>query len=404
MTDALAHLVADGNEVLYIKLVRQPSDIDDDETTFGPEMCHQVFGANENIFGYTDLQINLFYTAGSLQTYVGIQYSEKINPADFNGVKADDIEKQLSDVLAPNYLTNIDDFVKCIDKEDNFTPYGTLEHAFTTEPTDGAGRTRKFEVYFCDTTTPGFLAYHQRLQTFLLWYVDAASFIDIDDDQWTFFIVYEKYTTSEGIQRYATAGYGTVYRYYAYPDHIRPRISQVLILPPFRRMGLASQLLQAIYLHYQLVPNVVDITVEDPSTDFQRIRDYIDAKNCKSLPAFQPEQLEKGFSKDMATQAQSKLKINARQARRVYEILRLANTNTSDLRHYQRYRLDVKNRLNAPFQKKKNEMKKLQKILKGEEFSAALSMVGLDETQSRLANHYKTVEDEYKRVLNRLQF
>ena len=52
----------------------------------------------------------------------------------------------------------------------------------------------------------------------------------------------------------------------------------------------------------------------------------------------------------MANQASSKFKINKKQARRVYEILRLKNTNTSDKTAYTSYRLDVKNRLNAPFQ------------------------------------------------------
>lgn len=41
-------------------------------------MCHQVFGDNENIFGYTDLVIKLYYSAGSLQTYLGIEYSDKV--------------------------------------------------------------------------------------------------------------------------------------------------------------------------------------------------------------------------------------------------------------------------------------------------------------------------------------
>ena len=52
----------------------------------------------------------------------------------------------------------------------------------------------------------------------------------------------------------------------------------------------------------------------------------------------------------MANQARSKYKINKKQSRRVYEILRLKNTNTSDKAGYLNYRLDVKNRLNAPFQ------------------------------------------------------
>lgn len=52
----------------------------------------------------------------------------------------------------------------------------------------------------------------------------------------------------------------------------------------------------------------------------------------------------------MAEQACSNFKINKKQSRRVYEILRLKNTNTSDKTAYLNYRLDVKNRLNAPFQ------------------------------------------------------
>lgn len=58
--------------------VREAEDIEDDDTTFGPDMCHQVFGENENIFGYTDLRIKLYYTAASLQTYLGISYSDKV--------------------------------------------------------------------------------------------------------------------------------------------------------------------------------------------------------------------------------------------------------------------------------------------------------------------------------------
>ncbi|XP_075984433.1 histone acetyltransferase 1 [Anticarsia gemmatalis] len=402
MTDALCHLVVDGNEVLELKLVRSVDDLENDESSFGPEMCHQVFGENENIFGYTDLHIRLYYSAGSLQTYLGIEYTEKIEPNKSEGMKPDDVEGALKKVLAPGYVTNLDHFVSILEKDESFTPHGKMLHAFTVTPYDG-GEKRSFEVYFSETSTPGFLAYHERLQTFLLWYVDAASFIDVDDDQWTFFTVFEKYKSSEGTVRYATAAYATVYRYYAYPTHSRPRISQVLTLPPFRKLGICAQLLQAVYSHFIIQPEVVDITVEDPSQDFQRIRDYVDAKNCSALPAFQPTKLLQGFSSDMAVQACNKFKINKKQARRVYEILRLKTTNTSDKTAYLEYRLDVKNRLNAPFQKKKLEMKKLQKVLKPEEYAATVSATGLSETHGRLASQYLALEHEYRRVIHRME-
>ncbi|CAH2054537.1 unnamed protein product, partial [Iphiclides podalirius] len=402
MTDTLHHLVVDGNEVLELKLVRSVEDIENDEASFGPEMCHQVFGENENIFGYTNLHIKLFYSAGSLQTYLGIEYTDKIEPSKSGGMKADDVEGALRNVLAPGYVTNLDNFISMLEKDQHFKPHGCLLHSFPINTRDG-GDKRTFEVYYCETSTPGFLAYHQRLQTFLLWYVDAASFIDVDDDQWTFFTLFEKYHNSNGDVRYATAAYATVYRYYAYPRHTRPRVSQVLTLPPYQKLGLCAELLQAIYSHFIPQPEVIDITVEDPSQEFQRIRDYVDAKNCDTLPAFQPAKLLQGFTPEMATQACNKFKINKKQARRIYEILRLKSTNTSDKTAYLNFRLDVKNRLNAPFQKKKLEMKKLQKVLKPEEYAATISSTGANETQGRLASQYLSLEEEYRRVIHRME-
>lgn len=33
-----------------------------------------------------------------------------------------------------------------------------------------------------------FINYHQRFETFILWYVDAASYIDHDDPNWLYFL------------------------------------------------------------------------------------------------------------------------------------------------------------------------------------------------------------------------
>lgn len=59
---------------------------------------------------------------------------------------------------------------------------------------------------------------------------------------------------------YGIVGLSTVYEYYAYPENIRPRISQLLILPPFQNCGLATRLLQSIYKFYGSNKDVVDIT------------------------------------------------------------------------------------------------------------------------------------------------
>ena len=70
--------------------------------------------------------------------------------------------------------------------------------------------------------------------------------------------------------------------------------SQILVMPPFQRMGLGSTLLENIYAHYNTA-NVLEITMEDPSPECQRVRDFIDAKNCTSLPEFGRDFVNKGW-------------------------------------------------------------------------------------------------------------
>lgn len=43
-TARLKRLVADGNEALEFKLIRDLDDLNSDESVFKPEMTHQVFG------------------------------------------------------------------------------------------------------------------------------------------------------------------------------------------------------------------------------------------------------------------------------------------------------------------------------------------------------------------------
>ena len=50
--------------------------------------------------------------------------------------------------------------------------------------------------------------------------------------------------------------------------------------------------------------------MEEPSADFLKLRDYVDALDCRNLSAFSPENLRSGFSDKMVQQAREELKIN----------------------------------------------------------------------------------------------
>lgn len=286
---ALAEYVLDGNDALRFKLVRTTKDVDDTNVEFGPEMCHQIYGDNENVFGYKGLKISLYMSAATLRTFLTHGYEDKVDPANTDGVKADDLIDPLVKILAPESFTfSKEEFMKDLDSENekNFRPPGEMINSFT------ALEDRTFQVYKCSEATPGLREYHERLQAWIMFFIDAASYIDIDDDSWRFFLLFEKYNSEDGSPKYGIAGYLTVYEYYAYgreTNKKRPRIAQMLVLPPFQRAGLGARLLDTVYSEYQRDNQVVDITVEDPSDNFVRLRDFVDTRNCLKLAAYSKE-------------------------------------------------------------------------------------------------------------------
>nr|CAD7454162.1 unnamed protein product [Timema tahoe] len=392
----LESYIVSSNDALELKLVRRATDVDDDSTTFRPEMTHQVFG--ERFVNFVVTLVSPTQTFGLIRTSL-YNTIDSLRVCLERVLKPDNVINMMAGKLQAGFHTNLDNFCLDLNKDINFRPPGELQHRFTTECNENT-ITKQYEVYLCTGTTPEFRRYHERLQTFLLWFIDAASFIDIDDNNWRFFVMYEKYT-QDGSTMYAVVGYMTVYQYYAYPKNIRPRISQMLVLPPYQRRGLGEKLLSTMYQHYINDKRVIDITVEDSSEQFQRVRDYLDAKNCLTLSSFQPALLHQGFTQSMAQEACSTLKLNKKQCRRVYEILRLRATEMSDEVAYRSYRLAVKQRLNVPYQKEQRDLEKLKRALKDKE------LLSLNSPQQRLEcleQDYKELEEQYQAVVRRLAF
>uniref|UniRef100_A0A8C0VTK5 Histone acetyltransferase type B catalytic subunit n=1 Tax=Cyanistes caeruleus TaxID=156563 RepID=A0A8C0VTK5_CYACU len=449
MEKKLAEYKCNTNEAIQLKLVRFPEDLEDDNTTFNPEYSHQVFGDDEVAFGYKGLKILLYYIAGNLSTLFRIEYTSKVNEK-FDCVEADDVESKIREIIPPGFCTNTDDFVSLLEKEVNFKPFGMLLHTYSVH--EEAGEDITYQIYKADMTCPGFREYHERLQTFLMWFIETASFIDVDDERWNYFLVFEKYN-KDGATLFATVGYMTVYNYYVYPDKTRPRVSQMLILPPFQGEGHGAQLLETVHRYYMSSPTVLDITAEDPSENYVKLRDFVLVKLCQDLLCFSPVKLMQGFSQEMVTEAQQKLKINKQHTRRVYEILRLRATNMGDAEQSRSYRLDVKRRLIGPYklcsvqlkyiqiqrtfihrstedpvfgswlfpaqfqqeltikltsyimhyaQKKQRELAKMRRCLRPEEMTNQLNQIDLNLQREQLEESFQQLVSDYRRVLERL--
>uniref|UniRef100_A0A3B3UN03 Histone acetyltransferase type B catalytic subunit n=1 Tax=Poecilia latipinna TaxID=48699 RepID=A0A3B3UN03_9TELE len=354
---------------------------------------------SEVAFGYKGLQIQLFYTAGNLSTLFKVKYSSKVTDT-FDCVEADDVEGKIREIIPTGFTSNTDDFISLLEKEANFKPFGTMLHSYTVHNEEAEQLT--YQIHKADISCPGFQEYHERLQTFLMWFIETASFLDIDDDRWDFFLVFEKYN-KDGETLYATVGYMTVYNYYVYPDKTRPRVSsQMLILPPFQGEGHGAQLLEAVHRFYCSLPKVQDITAEDPSENYVKLRDYVLTKLCQNLPSFDADKLHLGFSADMIREAQEKLKINKKHARRVYEILRLRATDMSDEEKARAYRLEVKKRLFGPYRKNQRELAKMRKCLRPEELVSHMGQLDTQTQHEELEKSYQLALEDYRRVIERL--
>jgi len=387
----VSKFLADSNQAVTFKLVRSVEDLDNDAINFAPGMSHQIFGPKENIFGYANLQVALYYGAASLTQYYNKSYDTVITKTE-GGIDPDNIEEKLNEHFILDHESAVKSrtgFEDKIRNELNFAPFGRKLVEFKAK----GGRT--FELYQPTMGDAGFREWYLRAETFIKWFIDGATYIDTDDDQWDYYTLFERFTNASNNQtQYALAGFSTVFRFYCYPERIRPRISQILIMPPFQKQGLGSTLLEHIYAQYQ-TKEVLEITMEDPSPDCQRVRDFIDCCNCLKMACFGKDFVKKGFHPQMYTDVRDKLKINKKQARRIYEILRLKQTPAFDEAEIKRYRLDIKNRLNAPH--KSDNLRKKKIMVQMAEAQSE------DERKRQLQAEYEETRDEYQKVIDRME-
>lgn len=45
----------------------------------------------------------------------------------------------------------------------------------------------KYKICLCDLQDDHFKEYHKRFETLIVWFIDAANFIDTEDERWMIF-------------------------------------------------------------------------------------------------------------------------------------------------------------------------------------------------------------------------
>lgn len=398
--------IVDSNQVVRLKWLKNEEQLEEGDPSAAfhpPTMTHQIYGQNENIFGYANPTVDLLIAAGSQSVHVVPKFDSKI-PSHCD-LEADELLEPVQSILAPEQeIKDLNAFRQLLREEKSkFRPHpGGQELLKWPSKTDPANIT--FELHKYDGAVDGFQEFFRKLQPWMMFYIDAASFIDISDVRWRCFILYEKSKTPTGAIQYVTAGFLTVYEYYNYPMHIRPRLSQILIFPPYQNQGLGTKLYLSVLKDYATREDVRDFTVEDPTLEFTKLRNVVDTQVCLKLPSFSKEKVLQGFSKEMVQEANDKYKLNKRQVRIVFEVAYLfykSGGEASEEVEYKDFRILVKRRLYIPFKREEIQMKKLKKILSEEEYqsvsSASPSQV---EKLQTLQTQYEEIKSEYAKIVN----
>ncbi|KAH8090348.1 histone acetyltransferase type B catalytic subunit [Filobasidium floriforme] len=388
--EELHEWTADANKALSVTLVRSAQDalsvIDEDPEArallpFNPAFTYPIFGEKEKIYGYKGLQVEVNMVSGSLKQYLNVTYDEKLES------QADDIEGTLFKFIPSDYTKSAEIFADTVAKDaESFVPPGTQIASYRSA--DDEEDDVEYGVWHCKWDTPGFREFHRRAQLFVLLYIEGGSYIQEDEDQWEFLILFEirPHDTAPTGASYHFAGYVSAYPFWCYPDMVRMRLSQFVILPPFQGQGHGSQLYNTLYDYASTLEKVAELTVEDPSEAFEDLRDRCDLVRLKEQLKDSKE-MAKGapVDKKWLEKIRTEGKYATRQFLRLIEMLLLERlkTNRSPER-YKAYRLQVKERLFR--------------------FNyEILAQISPDERREKLAETYKNVEEDYKRILNSLR-
>ncbi|EST05617.1 MOZ/SAS-like protein [Kalmanozyma brasiliensis GHG001] len=418
MTDAWS---ANSTAALAIRLVGSPNG----DAAFHPSFTYPIYGEAETIYGYKGLAINLNVASGSLVSLLDIKHQAK-NEA--TTAKLDDVEGQIKEFLPADHIsassssTGQQDFDAALKRDESFRPLGEKVHSYTRRKVNkGKGKSsasslaasalseddpdaRVFEVYRSTWETPGFREYHRRMQLFALLFIEGASYIQEDEINWEFFTLYERVGS-----RYHFMGYTSLYKFWCWPDSSRIRLSQFVILPPYQKQGHGGALYTTVYDQIRNRASVTELTVEDPSEDFDRLRDGNDLRRLLAPGGFVETAKAQGklhapLDKEWIEGQRLAHKLAPRQWSRVLEMVQLMHIDTSNAEQVKAYRLQVKARIYRQNKdiliqlEKGQQRQKLQETFEGvvEEYG---DMVGVDvedllETGPGLGGVYEEDEEE----------
>ena len=252
------------NKIIYFKIISNEAEFDDFqnmnlENSFQPTYTYELF-ANEVIHGYKGLKVLISLTPKTFFAHLNIQYAEKL---DVN----DDIENILALHFKERFTRNKATFISKLNEENKIIPKGKLIFSENNR-----------KIYNVDILKDDYTEENYSIQALCTFFIDAASFIPIEENFWGYFIIVENVENKDKKdekENWRTLGICSYKNFHIELYKYFTMLSQFLILPPYQRKGLGTFLLENIYKYlFNEDKNCLEIMTEDPSIEFILMRDY----------------------------------------------------------------------------------------------------------------------------------
>jgi histone acetyltransferase 1 len=306
----------EANECIKIYLVSSKEEVDSsDISSVKPVDLNDFFDGDGKIYGYQGLKINVWINSISLHSYADITYQSTINGdkgiTDLKSALQVPINldtcffcshyiilivcfiSPTQNIFAETIVDTKDEFLQTFSTQRDFirnmVSNGEVMHAGAT---DGSSKNAEVvpsdpQVIRMEIGSPNAGLLYSRLVPLVLLFVDGSNPIDVTDPDWHLYLLIQKKEEKED-PLYRIVGFTAIYKFYRYPDRLRMRLSQILVLPSFQGKGLGSYLMEVVN-NVAITENVYDLTVEEPSEKFQHIRTCIDINRLRSFDPIKPD-------------------------------------------------------------------------------------------------------------------
>lgn len=398
---AASSVQLDAAEAIELRFVRTSGDMHRDgvrgphkrSLSSRPTFLHQIFPESA-IVGYTSANVAMYFTCTSLHCWIDTHLTPErsMDGRSEPDEARTDVPNTLAKFVRSGLVQSRHEFESALEDEDGFEiPFSEPVATYSRRPkrSDPDQPASSFSVYKAMlSSADAVIDYHRRMQLLMLLHIDNANFIDDADPRWELFVVFER--IGERPRRFV--GYATVYPFSAMrPGRTlddgfgeRIRVSQVVVLPHYQRAGHGAEILRAIYADAKR-RNAIEVTVEDPSEGFRKLRDAVDLRRAYEHGILSEDKdIERADDTSLVAKLHKELYITKAQARRALEVHRLRFVDKSDKDSYRDYRLWVKRRLYS-------------------EYEEVLDAFRGAERKAKLAEIYDDFEKEYLHTVSRLR-